>query len=226
MAQHHDIRFDDKQTNRAVENKSLNRNHVKGTSGPGRNDLPTYVKLDHGISEAVLKQAREIATSGAPSDFNTDRYKISRKENCELANMVPENYKLLLLQQQAPDTDQDGEISYTDWRDGTSEIQKYLEDMFGTVYQTRLTITPPGAEIPWHIDLNTSVICRVQIGVDMDDSEFEFRRRGKESSIHIDSGDMWFLNTAWNHRVLNTASAKPRVVLITEVLYDDLKPYL
>jgi hypothetical protein len=198
-----------------------NRKHVKGSAGPRRHELPTFTKLDYNVPTAVLDQARAIAHGDAESDLGTENYKISM--DCPVKDMVPSDYRLLLLQAQEPESDQDGEINYTVWKDGCSEIREYLESMFGTVYQTRITVTPPGGEITWHIDLNTSIICRVQIGIDMDGSEFQFKRRGEVESLWIDSGETWFLNTGWSHRVLNHSDTESRIVIITEVLYDDLK---
>ena len=199
------------------------RSHVKGDNGPGRNALPTFHNLGTSTPEIVLDEARRIAYETTESDLGTDTYRISK--DCPVTQLVPDDYKLILLQQEEPGSDQSEEINYTVWKDGTEEIQKYLEGKFGKVYQTRLTVTPPGGEIQWHIDLNTSVICRVQIGVDIDCfSEFQFNRRGSVSKLWMLPGQVWFLNTGWRHRVLNN-STKPRVVIITEVLYDDLKPH-
>jgi hypothetical protein len=197
-----------------------NRKHVKGNAGPRRTELPTFSRLDYNVPELVLAEARQIAFSDAASDLGTETYKISM--DCPVTDMVPTDYKLLLLQTQADD-DEDNEINYSVWKDGTAEIRDYLESMFGTVYQTRITVTPPGGEINWHIDLNTSIICRVQVGVDMVNSEFQFKRRGEVESLWIDDGETWFLNTGWSHRVLNRSTTESRVVIITEVLYDDLK---
>lgn len=201
-----------------------NRKHVRGNAGPRRDELPTFTRLDYGAPAGVLDQARTIAYGDAVSDLGTENYKISM--DCPVTDMVPTDYKLVLLQTQEPESDQDGEINYTVWKDGCSQIREYLEFLFGTVYQTRLTVTPPRGEINWHIDLNTSVICRVQIGVDMVGSEFQFMRRGKLESLRMHDGDTWFLNTGWNHRVLNHSETDSRLVIITEVLYKDLKQYL
>jgi hypothetical protein len=198
-----------------------NRKHVKGNAGPRRHELPTFEKLDYNVAIEVMEEARGIAFSDAPSDLGTANYKISM--DCPVTDMVPTDYKLILLQTQEPESDQEGEINYTVWKDGTAAIRDYLESMFGTVYQTRITVTPPGGEITWHIDLNTSIICRVQIGVDMVNSEFQFKRRGEVESLWIDDGETWFLNTGWSHRVLNHSTTESRVVIITEVLYKDLK---
>ena len=200
-----------------------NRKHVKGNAGPRRHELPTFTKLDYNVPIEVMEQARVIANSDAVSDLGTANYKIS--EDCPVNDMVPTDYKLILLQTQESESDHD-EINYTEWKDGCDEIRKYLENMFGTVYQTRITVTPPGGEITWHIDLNTSIICRVQIGVDMANSEFQFKRRGDVTSLWIANGETWFLNTGWGHRVLNRSTTDSRIVIITEVLYEDLKPFL
>ena len=58
-----------------------------------------------------------------------------------------------------------------------SVIKKYLEDNFGEVYRARISVMPPGHELFWHIDTDTSVLCRMQLAIRAEGSEFQFRNR-------------------------------------------------
>ena len=55
--------------------------------------------------------------------------------------------------------------------------QGRLEEKFGTVYRARISVMLPGHELFWHIDTDTSVLCRMQIAVDAENSSFQFRNR-------------------------------------------------
>ena len=58
-------------------------------------------------------------------------------------------------------------------------------------------------EIKWHIDTDTSVACRAQICLGVNDSVFEFRDRSGIHKLKMRPGEMWFINTGWNHRVIS-----------------------
>ena len=74
-----------------------------------------------------------------------------------------------------------------------------------------------------HIDTDTSVMCRVQIGVEVGESEFQFNRRNKIESFTMEPNELWFINVGWNHRVVNHSSDKPRIVIISGVLHENLE---
>jgi hypothetical protein len=45
-------------------------------------------------------------------------------------------------------------------------------------------------------------MCRAQICLKENDSVFQFRRRGEVQEFQMKPGEMWFINTAWPHRVV------------------------
>ncbi|MFP3345810.1 hypothetical protein R0J87_25335, partial [Halomonas sp. SIMBA_159] len=74
-------------------------------------------------------------------------------------------YRQVLLQQQTPETDPDIEQNYQQWISGTEKTQQFMTETFGTVCRSRIAVTPPGQSLEWHIDTDTSVLCRIQIGL-------------------------------------------------------------
>ena len=201
------------------------RDHVRGNSGPKRHQLPTFRCLDQDIYPGISALAKKIALDDPTrNDVRGDAYQISNE--CPLPDMFSVGYRQVLLQNLEPDADPYDEKKYTMWSEESEPIREYFEDKFGYVSRARIAITPPGGELAWHIDTDTSVLCRVQIGVRVADSVFEFNRRGTIESFTMDVNELWFINVGWNHRVLNNSPTEPRIVVIAGVLYDNLKHLL
>jgi hypothetical protein len=97
-----------------------------------------------------------------------------------------------------------------------TEINKHFID----VCRFRISETQPHYEIPWHIDTNTSVACRAQICITNDDSKFEFKTRQGIKTLQMAPGELWFINTGWNHRVI--ANSQVRQVAIFTFKFDQL----
>lgn len=200
------------------------RSHVRGTRGPRRATLPTFERLSKKVPNDVLEEARQIAYADVTrNDLKTDKYKIS--VDCPLPTLFSQEYRQILLQEQVPYTDTHDEANYAVWADTCPVIEKYMESTFGAVNRTRVTVLAPGEELDWHIDTDTSVMCRVQIGVDVDGSEFQFNRKGKIEKFIMDPNELWFINVGWSHRVVNYSDT-PRIVIIAGVLYENLQPLL
>jgi hypothetical protein len=207
-----------------VNNLEGARSHVRGNRGPRRNTLPTFERISKQVPDAVLEEARQIAYADASrNDLRTDKYKIS--VDCPLPDLFSQEYRQILLQEQVPDTDTHDEANYTVWSDTCPQIQQYMESIFGAVNRTRVTVLASGEELDWHIDTDTSVMCRVQIGVDVDGSEFQFNRKGKIESFIMDPKELWFINVGWSHRVVNYSDT-PRIVIIAGVLHENLDALL
>jgi len=76
-------------------------------------------------------------------------------------------------------------------------------------------------ELNWHIDADTSVICRAQICLSNSDSVLEFRDKKGIHKLVMQKGDVWFINTGWNHRVVNGNNIRRSAILGFH--YNDLK---
>ena len=105
-------------------------------------------------------------------------------------------YRQILIQEKAVDEVTVDEHTYT----------QYNEDVtvpfFDQVYRLRISEMPPGHELNWHIDSDTSVMCRAQICLTENDSVFQFKRKGKIEEFTMKPGELWFINTGWSHRVV------------------------
>ena len=197
------------------------RGNVKGNPDwPSRNELPTFKLLKSSVPEDVLIQASDILDTHTGNDLGTDSYEIST--TCPHPALLEKNYRQILIQQQVEG--QVDEKSYTNWLKGSDPIKNYLEHEFGTVYRTRVTDTLPEGVIDWHIDTNTSVMCRIQICIEAAGSIFEFIRKGHIESFEMKRGEMWFINVGWSHRVTNHANQHRRVI-IAGMEYPNLEPH-
>jgi hypothetical protein len=115
------------------------------------------------------------------------------------------------------------EYLYTRWdsnyklRYTSDTIYKY----FHNVYRFRMSEMNGDHELNWHIDTDTSVICRAQICLNENDSVMEFRDKDGIHQLRMKPGEMWFINTGWNHRVVNGTT--PRRAVIFGFHFDDMK---
>jgi hypothetical protein len=78
-----------------------------------------------------------------------------------------------------------------------------------------------GHELNWHIDADTSVICRAQICLSAHDSVLEFKDKEGIHQLQMEVGDIYFINTGWQHRVVN--GDQLRRTAIFGFHFDDLK---
>ena len=115
------------------------------------------------------------------------------------------------------------ETNYTTWRKDlqTNLIEQYLENTFKTPYRARISVMHGGNELNYHIDTDTSVLCRVQIPVITEGSLFQWKTKTEEISLDMLTGNSYFVNTGWLHRVTNDSN-NIRIVLIFGVDYNNL----
>ena len=182
------------------------RVRAKGTRGPTRHKLTSFKHITK-VPKQVMSEIERIIKDIQTDDLGTDNYQISNSYDlCNAFNAMG-GYRQILLQRCTEEgVDVNEETNYNDWRDDTdvSVIKKYLEDNFGEVYRARISVMPPGHELFWHIDTDTSVLCRMQLAIRAEGSEFQFRNRIEgERSLVMENGNAYFVNTGWSHRVVN-----------------------
>lgn len=196
------------------------RSRVKG-DGPGRDKLKIFYKLGD-VSKETVAELNNILEIHKHDDIKGDNYKIS-KTMCwpEHIGMDISGYRQVLLQSAV--SEEASEYVYSEWKDDTYEITNTISDVskfFEKVYRFRLSETKPGYSIDWHIDTDTSVACRAQICLSDTDSSFEFKNRSGVHQLKMKTGEMWFINTGWNHRVV--ANNDLRKVAIFTFKFQDL----
>jgi len=201
--------------------KETRRSRVKG-AGPRRHQMLTHGTVADDVPQEVVDQIFQIACSYKGNDLGGDNYQIS--QHCDVKNTftASETYSQILLQQCASD-DVINETNYTIWRNdiNSDHIQKYLNTKFKTPYRTRISVMHGGNELNYHIDTDTSVLCRVQIPVQTEGSLFQWKTKSDEVSLNMKLGEAYFVNTGWLHRVINPSN-NIRIVLIFGIDYNNL----
>ena len=169
------------------------RTRVRG-SGPKRNEMITFGKIGE-VNSSLLKQLRDILSRNPQNDLGGDDYNISQQCNLEGVFNAVGNYRQVLIQKSKHAHDTANELDYTE----------YAEDVsipwFKNIYRLRLSHMGPGHVINWHIDTDTSVMCRAQICLNENDSVFKFKTRNGVEQFTMKPGEMWFINTGWAHSV-------------------------
>lgn len=174
--------------------ENTKRQRVRG-DGPRRDELVTFAKIGT-VSLDLVNQLNEIVDRRTGNDLGSDAYNIS--QHCDVNNVfIDTGYRQVLIQERSQDVDTADEHLYT----------QYNEDvtipLFDQIYRLRISEMAPGHEMNWHIDTDTSVMCRAQICLNENDSVFQFKRRGVIEEFTMEPGDMWFINTGWLHRVVS-----------------------
>lgn len=180
------------------------RTRVGGT-GPRRNKLKIFQKICD-VPYQLVDELNYILDTNSSNDIGGDNYGISQNCNYEEVFNVADQYRQILLQQRIESTSDDvNEYLYNRW--DTSYKLRYtkplLNEYFHNVYRFRMSEMKGDHELNWHIDADTSVICRAQICLQESDSVLEFKDKDGLHQLRMKPGEMWFINTGWNHRVVN-----------------------
>jgi hypothetical protein len=177
------------------------RTRVRG-EGPRRHELPVFKKVGD-LSPLALEELKQILYDNQQNDIGGDNYGISQNCNYEEVFNVKDQYRQVLLQQKVEgDESQVDEHAYVEWVDPPLFTLMDLEKYFKHVYRFRLAEMQPGHELNWHIDADTSVICRAQICLEGMDSSLQFKTKDGEYKLTMFPGEIWFINTGWPHRAV------------------------
>jgi len=194
-----------------------------GGPGPRRNKLLTMCKLGDAPTR-VVDELNYILDTHSGNDIGGDDYGISQNCDYEEVFNVQDKYRQVLLQKKAlGNSDDVDEYLYTEW-DGNYVVrytQPYIQTLFNNVYRFRLSEMQGDHELNWHIDADTSVICRAQICLSDSESLLEFRDKAGVHKLQMKKGEVWFINTGWNHRVVNGSNLRRSAIL--GFAYEDLK---
>jgi len=185
--------------------------------GPSRRMLKAFSVVDS-VPEEIIFDLKNLSSTIPPTSIGSDNYQIA--ENIDLKsvfNVSQTEYKQILLQSHS--SDQKTEFDYTNWVDGTERIKTFLLRYFKNVYRLRISVSSPNHIIPWHIDADTSVVCRAQICIDVGDNKFNFQTKDCIEELLMEPGKMYFINTGWKHQVLNFD--KTRIVAIFAFKFED-----
>lgn len=182
------------------------RKRAKGT-GPRRNKLKPFVKL--GVaSNNVVWELNTIIDQWRHNDIGGDNYAITNSTSYDKSfgiSKTDSTYRQILLQENKTGIEDVDEFRYSTWN-GKYFIRycrNKLDEHFSNTYRFRLSEMSGHHEIKWHIDTCTSVACRAQLCLSDDDSIFEFKTKDGIHQLKMQKGEIWFINTGWNHRVVS-----------------------
>lgn len=198
------------------------KRRVIGDNGPRRYELKEYGVIDTNVPQEVINEILSIAGSYNGNDLGGDNYQISQHCDVSTAFTASAEYKQILLQNLDAEDEID-ETGYTAWRDDIecSAIKKYLTETYKQPYRARVSVLPPGNDLNWHIDTDTSVLCRAQIPAFHKGSLFQWKTKTGVTEVEMEPGKAYFVNTGWTHRVENQSS-NVRIVLIFGIDYDNI----
>jgi len=202
--------------------KATRKRRVSGNNGPRRHEMLTHGTVANNVPQAVIDEILHIATSYTGNDLGGDNYQLS--QHCDVKNVFTssETYKQIILQECTAEDTID-ETNYMHWRNdiSTTAIENYLATAFVKPYRARISVMHGGNELNYHIDTDTSVLCRVQIPAQTTGSLFQWKTKTEEVSLTMKLGEAYFVNTGWLHRVINPTDSI-RVVLLFGVDYENI----
>jgi len=202
-------------------NESKKR-RVIGNNGPRRHELLEYNVVTTDVPADVINEILTISKSYTANDLGGDNYQISQHCDVKTVFTSSNEYKQILLQN-LDGADEVDETNYTKWRTDLQfpKIKKYLIDNFKKPYRARISVLPPGNDLNWHIDTDTSVLCRMQIPAFADGSTFQWKTKTGQTTLEMKIGHSYFVNTGWLHRVQNNSN-NVRIVLIFGIDYENI----
>jgi len=196
--------------------EAAKRTRVKGT-GPRRDKLVTYKRLGY-APPYVVKELNRILDTHTHNDIGGDNYNITNTTDYDKSfgiSKTNNSYRQILLQKNALiDKDSVDEYTYNEWDAGYNlrYTRPFLDKYFSNTVRFRLSEMVGHHEIKWHIDTDTSVACRAQICLGTNDSVFQFKDRSGIHELKMRPGEMWFINTGWNHRVISGTTLRRTAV--------------
>jgi hypothetical protein len=202
--------------------KATRKRRVSGNNGPRRHEMLTHGTVANNVPQAVIDEILHIANSYTGNDLGGDNYQLS--QHCDVKNVFTssETYKQIILQECTSENTID-ETNYMYWRNdiSTTAIESYLTTAFVKPYRARISVMHGGNELNYHIDTDTSVLCRVQIPAQTTGSLFQWKTKTEEVSLTMKLGEAYFVNTGWLHRVINPTDSI-RIVLLFGVDYKNI----
>jgi hypothetical protein len=186
--------------------------------GIDRRHLPNFVHLGT-ITQTMADEALALARH-LPDLNDIEDGKYCATQLMPLCRMKPARYRQILLQELAPESSERAKFfdnGYTNWNARADDLSlcRWLKGHFATVWRCRIAELPAGSEIPWHIDTNTSVACRVTVNVSPVANRFEIDRKGEVEVRYLEPLSVYFTNTGFKHRVVNENSEARTSVLFS-----------
>lgn len=197
------------------------KKNVVGINGPRRDELPTFSDLGVDVPQEVIQELLDLVNTNKRNDLDRKAF---LNQNEEFVGYLGERYRQIYLQE--PASEGCGEEGYTEWNGLAPKTQKYMESILDGVCRARISITPVDFASHWHIDTDTSVLCRAQLIVQSDGCGLEFNRRNNKSFCDFKEGNVYFINVGWSHRLVNPSKDVPKISIVFGIKYKDIEKYV
>jgi len=211
--------MENNQTNCLIANSKRLR---VGGSGPSRKELLPFAKIGT-VPESIVAELLAVPSIMTGNDLGGDNYQISK--HCDLENVfnIGTGYRQILLQSKITDNSDIDEFAYTQWNSiVNTNIKSFLYEMFTNIYRFRMSVMSENHELNWHIDTDPSIMCRAQICLNDTDAQFEFKTKSQIHTLKMEKNGIYFINTGWSHRVVNTSKSE-RIVAIFGFEFKDMQ---
>jgi hypothetical protein len=186
-------------------------------SAPDRKQLPNFIYLGVQPPELKIEVHRLLDQLGMGyNDIGSDDYAVSKKF-ASILESFPEDYIQIMLQEAI-----NGGLVETDYclpkhTSVTNILRPYIKDFF----RARIAVLHPGQTIDYHIDTNTTQMCRVQFPIQAE-QHWSIKRGTVIEEKILKPGEIWFVNTGFAHKVVNEEGID-RITVLLGCKYEYIK---
>lgn len=178
-------------------------------NAPDRKKLPNFIYLgqyDHRLAYEVGALMGQLGADY--NDIGSETYAVSQRF-ASILESFPEDYVQIMLQGSKNDGLVETDYCLPKYTSITDILRRYISDFF----RARIAILHPGEVIDYHIDTNTTQMCRVQFPI-VAEQHWSIRRGKKVEEKVLKPGEIWFVNTGWPHKVVNESDMARVTVLV------------
>ena len=197
------------------------KKNILGKNGPRRDALPTFLDIGVEAPQEVIDEILNLVNTDSCNDLDRQ---VFLNQDDKFVNYLGPKYRQIYLQE--PSYDGCLEEEYLEWNDKSPKLQKFMEELFGDVCRARISITPTDFESHWHIDTDTSVLCRAQLIIQSDGCGIEFNRRNEISYCDFKPKRVYFINVGWSHRLVNFNKDIPKISIVFGIHYKNIEKYV
>ncbi len=152
------------------------------------------------LPEAIVSELLLFWQENKDQDILTTSIKLRKERNIPMEGdeALSGSYSQVALQELKQGGDAANPKDFT-WA-LQPKIVRIIEDMIGPAHRMRISALQADASIPEHIDNPEQIRIIILL-----EGEQEFTLQTKTESQHIEMkiGELWFVNTAWPHSVMN-----------------------
>jgi len=178
-------------------------------TAPDRKKLPNFIYLGQQDPNLAVEVANVLAKLGPGyNDIGSETYAVSQRF-ASILESFPEDYVQIMLQGAKGEGLVETDYCLPKHTGVTDILRQYVSDFF----RARIAVLKPGQVIDYHIDTNTTQMCRVQFPIQGEQHWFIRRGKAVEEKV-LKPGEIWFVNTGFPHKVINEEGTDRVTVLV------------